>query len=206
MAVAASSRQAAGDRRSWPIQSKQQHLLRSRTCFEAEDVCIIPESFIAKPADFHKVDCVSLIQQDFGAESNSVLAYELVNVTDYEGNTESGRRPSHCKQRYAIPDHRGRCHSFQDSWLGPPANLMAECGLYKMSEDSATCYRCGITLRSLTPTTCIWTHHRQFAPCCRHLQRAKSCNPTHLEGGQQRFIRHLSASDAEDSGIQVSRG
>lgn len=28
----------------------------------------------------------------------------------------------------------GRRRSFQDLWLGPPANLMAECGLYKMSE------------------------------------------------------------------------
>lgn len=28
----------------------------------------------------------------------------------------------------------GRRHSFQDSWLGPPANLMAECGLYKNTE------------------------------------------------------------------------
>lgn len=74
MAVAASSRQAAGDRRSWPIQSKPQHLLRSRTCFEAEDVCIIPDSFIAKPADFHKVDCVSLIQVTYDFSSSWTLS------------------------------------------------------------------------------------------------------------------------------------
>lgn len=74
MAAAASSRQAAGDRRSWPIQSKQQHFMRSRTCFEAEDAFIIPESFIAKPADFHKLHCVSLIQVTYDFSSSWTLS------------------------------------------------------------------------------------------------------------------------------------
>ncbi|KAK7107650.1 uncharacterized protein [Littorina saxatilis] len=145
-----------GKRSSWPEVSRTDRMLRTLRSFEAEDAQWIPHVFREPNAmDLRNTDFVSL--------------HEIL-----KSSREYGRAGPRCvkldQQDFTIANRRATFSA--GPWNGPPVQVMAECGLSRMSNDCAKCYCCDVTFKGLGGNVCMWTRHRHFAPFCPHLKRA----------------------------------